>query len=333
MFIRLSTELFDGNHDVALAGILYAAIDEHVFFIFDVPQDFDVIEKWVKTHSPQVRDEWGYLITQSMTLVSRNKGLRCQIQIIDNGNPKNTAEDGDLLLLEIDDANIVINQPKRIFVENSRNDRTFLLSIIDSDLRDKILDLERNNRLEFFHGGGLEELAKQICKKHGDNRYISLMGYAIFDSDASHSQDIGESAQSLKELLEKLNIQYHCLERRAAENYVTEEVMRCFLSVDEDLELKKIIENFAFLNCEQKKYFHMKEGFSKQSCDSSYIYNGLDEKIKRTLHKGFVNKLKPIFDCDDAEISKLGNLIRKNKNCVEFESLEKSFNRAFRGRV
>jgi len=323
MNIQLSKELFTGDYDVLLSDFLNPAIDDHIFFIFDFDSDadFKLLDQWINTHQKNVGDGWKMIIRESFSKCSK-KRIDSDLKVVPE------CDDTQDNIVSICDAKKIINQPKKIFVENSRNDRVFLLSILDDNLREKILKLEENNRLEFVHGGGISELNEQIKQKYSELPYISLMGYAFFDSDAPKPGEFGDNAQALIDTLDNFDIKYYCLSRRSIENYLTKEIMTDFL--DQDQDLQDLMTIFFELDDSQRNYYHMKKGLSNTSCRDSGLYNNLDKKQKGTLLKGFGSKLAPIFTINDSELKKLNAYIKKNNNCAEFKPMAKELKERYR---
>jgi len=314
MYIQLSKELFSGEFDVNLNSLLRPALDDRIFIIFDFTNDDLIdIESWLNSHSLSVKSEWENILN---TFYSRSSRLKIDkfltVTSNEQGHSKNTE-----ISYSLDDVLRIIEQPYRIFVENSGSDRTFFLAVINTNLKNKILELEELSRLEFVSGGGIGALKKLINNQYSKIPGISLSGFAFFDSDSPQQGQLGYGAHHLVQKLNEHNIMFHCHSRRAIENYLTENTIKGILDIDDEME--KLLVSFNLLDEQQQYFFHMKEGFSKKSCGESPLYTELDSTIRRALHNGFKNALDPVFQIDDEKLDDFHYLLLDSGACNEFD--------------
>lgn len=122
----------------------------------------------------------------------------------------------------------LLGRPLRVFLENGRNDRAFLLAFADVAVHDALRRAEKEGWLVFETAGGITELQLRAldAATHPAPREVFRTMY-LCDSDAQEETAISDEAKQVKKSLESLETTYHrpsahfgtILRRRAAENY------------------------------------------------------------------------------------------------------------------
>lgn len=136
-------------------------------------------------------------------------------------------------------ASRLLGRPLKLLVENSRNDRAFLLQIAEPAASRELKKAIEAGWIEFEMGGGLHEIHQRIRSFSNsagplpDHARIELARlWVMFDRDADPSDRTQESQHSrrVREDAAKLTIPWplaaNQLERRAIENYIPTSVLR-----------------------------------------------------------------------------------------------------------
>jgi len=123
----------------------------------------------------------------------------------------------------------LLGRPLRVFLENGRNDRGFLLAFADASTRSALLEAERSGWVVFETAGGITELSVRL----GDTTTARMESREAFrtmylcDSDAREPGKPSDIALKVEKGLNDLGLLYQrpsshfgtVLVRRAAENY------------------------------------------------------------------------------------------------------------------
>jgi len=133
----------------------------------------------------------------------------------------------------------LLRRPLKLLVENSRNDRAFLLQLAEPSSRRELQKALEAGWIEFEMGGGLQEIhhrLRSLTAEVGatpDHAMIELARlWVMFDRDAHPEDPTRESERSrqVREQAARLTTPWplaaHQLERRAIENYVPPRVIR-----------------------------------------------------------------------------------------------------------
>lgn len=156
----------------------------------------------------------------------------------------------------------LIETPFKVFLENGRNDKNFLLFYSLNDQIKHLQDLINTNEIIFEHGGGIGELRVMVQDKKLNNDRC----YFMFDSDALplHEDIINKDAKFIVEKCIERGIKFTMLKRRFIENYIPN---ACFYNYveskkgTEKSKLKKLFTNFTSISCEStKRFYNIKKG-------------------------------------------------------------------------
>jgi hypothetical protein len=134
---------------------------------------------------------------------------------------------------------------------------------------------------------------------HPANRYKYWL---LFDGDAPVPEAFPDSTTDLISLcVENRFENYHCLVRRAIENYLPIshsadfDKLYSFFNTNNE-EFRKQLEFFGTLSDKQRHHYHMKSGLKNKSCKSSKLYDAMDRETKKAIGIGFKISIDSIFD-------------------------------------
>jgi hypothetical protein len=128
--------------------------------------------------------------------------------------------------ISIDSAINHAQAPFRLYVENGRNDRQFLLAFTTPDQRDKFAILEKLHGLTFVHTGGITEMLALIQADIAAQVTSPNYSWAVFDCDSLQPGVPSAHSQKLSHTCDVLGIPQTQLQRRAIENYIPPNSLR-----------------------------------------------------------------------------------------------------------
>lgn len=173
----------------------------------------------------------------------------------------------------------LMQAPLEIYVENQENDGAFLKAVMKSEQRAILQQAIDSNIVRFVHGGGATiETNLQALPADPVTNSKRL---ALFDSDALLPNSPGSTAIRLKTICDERAIPWHCLERRAAENYLTKSQLYAWVQKPRyDAQRKEHVDAFgSCMSEEQQHHFRMREGWEKDQGNDDYN-NAKDEVDK-----------------------------------------------------
>ena len=277
------------------------------------------VEKWASDQSEAVRFEWEKALAASLKVRAKYKispiRVDLSVAVSDWGN--------DPAILCLSDAVDLVNRPKSIYVENARNDRKFLLTIVDENLRARVLDMESRSQLQFSHGGGIDELTKLLEEHVKRFPLTSMTSLAFFDGDAPSPNNPQASAIKLSTLCQSNGINFHCLARRAIENYIPLEKIREWSDRSgSKCDLEKV-NVFTKLSPSHRNHFHMKNGLDNQACKRSSSDYNLPKDELAIIAKGFggISKLYPDDGAEPDGSRSMHKLMKDEGTLNEFTEL------------
>lgn len=227
------------------------------------------IDEWIEQHMPQKTGARQRLV--KLVEVSRRTGHQAgkgvKITVVAGRS------DGARRRFCVQDAARLLERPLRLLVENARNDRAFLLKVLEPSARRELNKALELGWVEFEMGGGITEIKCRLedLKSADDISRIINRGrlWVMFDRDA-HADDRSlesEQSRALREVAAQISTPWplvaHQLERRAIENYVPVPVIRrwwCFFEGKDPESRHKKAEAFAKLAPEVRHNFNMKGG-------------------------------------------------------------------------
>jgi len=238
-----------------------------------------------------------------------------------------TRWDDPVPTLSIEEALLYLPIPFKIFVENNDADRAFLLSLLDDDKREHLLELQLKHWLVFVHGGGTGDLQKQITWEAENTMRADLRTFAYFDNDGLVPRQPSKKTLQITDECVKQRIHYHRLTRRAIENYIPVSALELWASTQNNKRARhtrRQLTPFKKLSEDERDHFNMKGGPHGDG-DSAVTYAALNPHELRIVKKGFGKKVATIFQHPNfrdkairkdfqravLEIEKLYSLLRK----------------------
>lgn len=196
--------------------------------------------------------------------------------------------------LNLHDASTLARCGFSIIIENGRNDRAFILSMIDRSTRGYLLHLESIGVLRFQGVGGVGEIKAYLEEIVNRKPNKAHSYFVMIDSDADAPGMISNAAKQIYQICGAAQVPFYCLEKRSIENYIPVptlfdyigDVKRSFRPYLRDLAnaLKKI-------SADQRAHFPMKSGIKNFSQAQKGLYGTLDEQTLLYLKRRFPDKL------------------------------------------
>lgn len=319
MYFHIASSLLIDEHLIEINSILNFAKQGALFIKLGNNKE-DAVDTWLKTRHRNEKATWENVINHSDKAQAKHR-LSDKINVNMDGTGKSdwTANPPQLNLT---DAVNLAGQAKRVILENSRADRNFILAMADDALRKRMLELEANGRLIFFHAGGNGELKMQLEGTHIPLQGSRYFCWVLIDSDAPIPGAISDPAKRIIDLCDKSNIRRYCLNRRAIENYLPRQAM--IDAVSEGVLDNKVnepqIEAFFKLTTSQRHHFHMKKGLDDHSCKNSNQYDPAKDPNIKAIQHGFGDKISKIYNCDEKKLPILYKLFAADGATSEMSS-------------
>lgn len=278
MFFNISSELLNEDNELLLSYFIKRYDDARIFIEFD---DVGAAENWIASLSRPYKNRWSNLLRHSVQLSARfniKKEYPSEL-VINIADVEESNWDG-VVKVTLNDAFSLIDQSVKLALENSRNDLLFLKTLLPVKHREKIDSLISRGHLEVL-GGGIGEL-KKILELRGGEKTFRLLSWTMFDSDATHPGEVVRNTKEIIDLCEQKALVYHCLKKRAIENYIDKDIYK----LTHDGPLNERAKAVYSLSEDQISYFNMKSGLSA-SDKVSVLYKDLPPETLSELEQGF----------------------------------------------
>lgn len=289
MIVVLAESVFSPDSpDAAVELMVLIANSRHVVF---ADTEAPAYKEWVKSAGAFGIRMKNMLAVSSRLIIggaSQNK-INVHVGLTNWNTPVPT--------LSIDDARLYLPIPFKIFVENNDADRAFLLSLLDYEKREYLLELQIKHWLVFVHGGGTGDLQKQIVWEAENTMRADLRSFAYFDNDGLVPGQPSRKTVQIATECTKRHIHYHQLTRRAIENYIPFSGLELWASLQSNKRARytrRQLTHFKKLSVDERDYFNMKTGHGGDGI-SAVPYPILNQYELRFLKKGFGLKLATIF--------------------------------------
>lgn len=309
MFFNISSALLNEDNELSLALFIRRYEDGRIFIEFD---DLRAAENWIASLSRPHKDRWSMLLKHSVQLSVRFniKNAYPSELVINIADIEESNWDGDIKVT-LDDALTIIDQSIKLALENSRNDLSFIKTLLPEKHREKIDVLIHKGHLEVL-GGGIGEL-KKILELRGDERAFKLLSWTMFDSDATQPGEVMKATQEIIDVCEQKALVYHCLKKRAIENYIDQDIYQ----LTHEGPLNDRAKAVYAMNEDQIAYFDMKSGLSAAD-KLSALYKDLPPETLVELEQGFGKRFaSKTFSCVEAH-EDIHKVHRKNSTLDEF---------------
>lgn len=199
------------------------------------------------------------------------------VRLIPDAAKSSVIEASSIVEIPVSQCRGWICEPLEIWVENGRNDASFLRSVfrvISKTLNDS-LD-SRHPPLTIEHGGGKGEVFKLLHdrgreeqKRGNQHRRVVLV-----DSDSNYRGHQSTAPRPAQDLLESGVVLFvHVLERRAIENYVGVIGLHRFAKLKGSPEVAASAKFILSLTPEQRSYYPIKKGIKADSLGFDYRGN------------------------------------------------------------
>lgn len=309
MFFNISSALLHEDNEITLLLFTHRYEDGRIFIQFD---DLEATENWISSLSRPHKDRWSNLLKHSIQLSARfNIKKSYPSELIINVTDVQESNWDGTIEVTLADAFSLIDQSIKLALENSRNDLLFLKTLLPEKQRAKIDTLINKGHLEIL-GGGIGEL-KKILELRGDEKTFRLLSWTMFDSDSTRPGEVMRATQEIIDVCEQKALAYHCLKKRAIENYIDQDIYE----LTHQGPLNERAKAVYSLNKDQISYFNMKSGLSSAE-KASTLYKDLPFQTLAELEQGFGGRFAMrTFSCVDAH-EDIHKVHRKNSTLDEF---------------
>ncbi len=297
MNVVLDAELFspERGDTMMLLALLHLGYQGRHHIVPDLIDD-PRIESWL-----QARGDFG---AQAARLAFEG-GIREQtrapnapltVRITSENSPPRIAQ--SQLILSLSDAEIFLRAEFRVIVENDVSDRHFLLAMMRPEWRARILAMESNGWLRFEFGGGLTHMINLVTEVRTSITEKSSV-WVLFDSDSLAPQRHGPYVRELITACTD-HVPFHCLQRRAIENYIPYMALDYWTSHDDGRSKRSKFRALRDLTPLQQAHFNMKFGFKgdldrNDLANVGALYDGLTAEQRNELASGFGKNISEIF--------------------------------------
>jgi hypothetical protein len=256
---------------------------------------------WLDSLPVEIRDNIDMFVNSSFRIASASIFINKFTIVAQNLAPTVRSRN-----ISIDSALNHAQAPFRLYVENGRNDRQFLLAYTTPDQRDKFALLEQLNGLTFVHAGGITEMLALLQADIANQVASADYSWAVFDCDSLQPGVPSAHSKNLSHACVVLGIPQTQLQRRAIENYIPRNSLRYWVYLGKKKKNRardaRIATFQAYLLLAPHNAYHYN---LKQGVDQDMIYAGVDPKILKSLSSGFggdVAKIYHKFDIQEAEL-------------------------------
>jgi hypothetical protein len=298
MLIEIDDELFRNEHSsvhVPLTRIVMDCVSgRHVATVLPNTSNF---ASWVMTHNADV----ARTLERTIAAGSRAVALfrpKCSLRIIP-GSQSNFA--AAIPRVTVSDAQKLLSEPFRIFVEDEFSDREFIISYCTIPQKRYVQEREDARFLIFEHGAG-SRLFDRLERFTTIFPRPDLLCAAVFDSDAWEPGTPSESSERVRELCKKHGIYSVQLPRRTMENYITKRALNTwtYKTRESRKTYHSVLQAFVSLSVPQQSHYNMRNGFtgdaSTQGRTSGALYSTLAADIRDDLGPGFGTKVTDCFE-------------------------------------
>ena len=311
MFFNISSALLNEDNEVLLLLFIHRYEDGRIFIEFD---DLQVAENWIASLSKPHKDRWSMLLRHSIQLSARfNIKKTYPPTLVVHVTDIEESSWDETVKVTLNDAFSLIDQSIKLALENSRNDLLFLKTLLPEKYRDRIDLLISKGHIEVL-GGGIGEL-KKILELRGSEKGFRLLSWTMFDSDAPQPGAVEKATQEIIDVCEQKALTYHCLKKRAIENYINEDIYRLTHRGPLNERAKAVYS----MNEDQISHLNMKDGLSAAE-KASELYNSLPPETLAELTQGFGKRFaNKTFSCIGAH-EDIYKVYQKNSTLDEFGS-------------
>ena len=260
--------------DPALIEVLQTGFEGRHIVISSSDISTLAVQGWLNRQSEQIQDSSRLAIEDGL-LRDAAENMRLQLSIDDRGAAD---DDWTTMFLSLESARQLLRKPLNVWFENDLNDGQFLLSTARQEVRDRLVEWKEKGWIQFQNAGGIDSIPER-SKGLGHLQVIRTM--FIFDSDARLPAIPSTSAKMAIDSCRVNDATWHCLERRAIENYIPPGTLKAWASKTdlrgpEGRSLKHAVWAFSRLSAEQRCHFNLKKGFDRDSRSTATTWSPED---------------------------------------------------------
>jgi hypothetical protein len=203
------------------------------------------------------------------------------------------------LILSLSEALEFLRSPFQVLLEDKLHDREFILAIAKPEWRERLLEMERKKWLHFEHGGGLSRMPETV-RKARQSPVTRLCLWVLFDSDSLAPGKPSEPVRKFMGIC-GADIAFHCLERRAVENYLPLMALEHWASYDSGShEHTRTFRAFKSMTPSCRAHYNLKHGFHGDSRRDDHanvgtLYDDLPPQTRQALDHGFGPTIASLF--------------------------------------
>ena len=260
MKVTLLDSVFENcADDAALIEILQTGFERRHIVVSNSDISTAVVQKWFGRQSEQTKVASEMAIEDGL-LRDAAENMRIHVSIDDR---RPTDDDWTTMLLSLESARQLLRRPLDVWFENDLNDGQFLLATARQEVRDRLVEWKDKGWIQFQNAGGIDSIPERSA---GLTHRQKMRTVFIFDSDARLPMQPSAPATVAIKSCEANCLTYHCLRRRAIENYIPPGTLKSWLLMSglrgqEGKRMKHAIEAFGRLFDHQRWHFNLKKGF------------------------------------------------------------------------
>lgn len=308
MLFTLTDEIFKPQHSMDVLALISGAANSNRHYVVPENPLSTSFQNWLSSLGVNLKTITSEALDFNIrfTALSRAKRTR-KVSAAAKGNDT----------IDLSNALKLVHAPLSIYVENSRNDRGFLLSVCTDSQNEYLTTLEKNGEIRFIHGGGISELLQQLDAEHQNGRLRPEESFVLFDSDSLLPGRISEQAEALKAKCEELNLKHECLKRRSIENYLTKSTLRYWAYVKSGKRASPLykartaaFETYVEIRSDFRNHFNMKHGIRGDKARKDLpkgvdLYAGISATQQSALAEGFGREVASMYEDNRMQESEL----------------------------
>ncbi|WP_395454143.1 hypothetical protein [Acidovorax delafieldii] len=299
MLFILKDEIFTLEHSTDILALISGAARSNRHYVVPVDPLSQSFLSWLASLGENLGPGVSSALDSNIRFIASSRAKRTRKVSVEADGQKT---------ISLSDALKLVHAPLSIYVENSRNDRSFLLSVCTDSQNEYLTTLEQNGEIRFINGGGISELLKQLDAEHQSGLLRPEESFVLFDSDSLLPGRISSQATALKSKCEELNLKYECLKRRAIENYLTKTTLRYWAYAKSgkrsSLVYKTRTEAFVAyieMRSDFRNHFNMKSGIKGDKGRTDLpkgvdLYAGISAEHQSALADGFGRDVASMYE-------------------------------------
>ena len=265
MKVILNKNLFDDpsvDDSILLEIIWEAEHGRHLVFVEDSDSSVDgwldsEVDVWLNKFGEASKERALFGLSESyVEVVTTEPTLEVCVT---------TAGDNwDSLALSPEKARDFLRRPLEIWFENDVHDSSFLVSCCNPDLSKSLSFFEQKGWVVFRNAGGISSMPQRVNSVTPETKWKLMF---LFDSDSLIPEVCGKQAEKIQSACIDKDISFHCLERRAIENYIPPKTLGAWaykpsFRGGEKRRLRRAFDAYKQLTLAQRSTFAVKSGFS-----------------------------------------------------------------------